>query len=416
LIEHQDTPDEDEILNPERGFYDVAPLCGAGDLAHVRAAGRTLVYTPVRLDAYRAGPLDDAILAAIEAGFERVRAAGLKSILRFVYNDGPWPVPEPDAPKAMILAHLQQLRPSLTRHQDVVAVVQAGFVGAWGEWHDSRHGLDRASERGEILNAILETVPSSRMVQVRTPRYKEETFGGSFTPAEAFSGSARARIGHHDDCFLASREVACTMHEPVEAWRAYIVAEGAFVAVGGETCAPNPPASDCQGACAELRALHFSYLNALYHPDVLARWRAQGCWAEIQKRLGYRIMLEGAHFPAAARARETIAIQLDLRNDGYASPFNARPAWIVLEQGETRRVLPLQELDVRRLGAGEASTVEARLIVPADAAAGTHQLLLWLPDAAPPLADRPEYALRLANRNLFRPERGDHVLGTIDIR
>jgi hypothetical protein len=349
---------------------------------HIRAAGLTLAYAPVRLDAYRDRPLDAALLLRLDEGWARARAAGIKLVLRFVYNDGPWPKADPDAPRARILEHLAQLAPALERGEDVIAVLQAGFIGAWGEWHDSHFGLDNPASRGAILRGILRALPASRMVQVRTPPFKRETLGGPLGPEEAFSGGDRARVGHHDDCFLASRDVACTEHEPVEAWRAHIVAEGLHVPVGGETCAVNPPETDAEHAMSEMAAWRFSFLNALYHPEVIAGWEAAGKLGVIRRRLGYRFRLTSA----TVRRHDTwVDVEARVTNDGFACLYNARPVWLVV--GDERERLTA---DPRRWRPGEEVVLHARLHAPAGARVG-----LWLPDAAASLRERPEYAIRV---------------------
>jgi len=35
-----------------------------------------------------------------------------------------------------------------------------------------------------------------------------------------------------------------------------------------------------------------TYLNRAYHPDVLKKWKTQGCFDEIQRRLGARLVLQ----------------------------------------------------------------------------------------------------------------------------
>jgi len=38
-----------------------------------------------------------------------------------------------------ILRHVDQLAPVIRDNADVIYVMQAGFVGAWGEWHSATH-------------------------------------------------------------------------------------------------------------------------------------------------------------------------------------------------------------------------------------------------------------------------------------
>ena len=52
-------------------------------------------------------------------------------------------------------------------------MVQAGMVGAWGEWHGSVQGLENSDEtKTAILEKLLSVVPEERQVQVRLPMFK----------------------------------------------------------------------------------------------------------------------------------------------------------------------------------------------------------------------------------------------------
>jgi len=43
--------------------------------------------------------------------------------------------------------------------------------------------------------------------------------------------------------------------------------------------------------------LHINYLNIDYNKKVLDRWKEQGCFDEIRRRIGYRFVLESAQLP-----------------------------------------------------------------------------------------------------------------------
>lgn len=127
---------------------------------------------------------------------------------------------------------------------------------------------------------------------------------------------------------------------------------------------------------------------------------------DIQKKLGYRLVLESARHSEATKPGGRLRLEFALRNDGYASPLNARPLRVVLDAPGTRRVAALVA-DVRQWLLGPQQ-VAVTLRVPSDLAAGTYRLLLWAPD--PDLEQRPEYALRFANKNMFDAATGLHVL------
>jgi hypothetical protein len=392
----------EELLNPERGFYDQVTLVNGGSFDHVRAAGRTLAYAGVRLDAYRDAPIAAAFLDDLGQGFGKARQAGIKIVLRFVYNNGPYPVSEPDAPLARVLEHLKQLAPVLADNQDVIAVMQAGFIGAWGEWHSSTNGLASAENKQTILLALLDALPASRMTQIRIPDAKADIFGSAaLTEAQAFDGSKQARTGHHNDCFLATASDYGTYPSPVDTWKKYVADDGRFTPIGGETCALNPPRTDCPEATAEMELLHWSFINALYNQTVIGGWQTQGCLPEIQRRVGYRLSLTSSSYSQKVRPGGVIALELALKNSGYASLFNERPVHVVLDAGTSRRVALLAKPNPRRWAAGASISIQTKLRVPADLAAGTYSLGLWLPDAATSLRDRADYAVRFANDGVW---------------
>ena len=63
-----------------------------------------------------------------------MRAAGFKCILRFAYTKVQQATPPyNDAPLSRVLMHIEQLRPVVQANEDVVLVLQAGFIGTWGE-------------------------------------------------------------------------------------------------------------------------------------------------------------------------------------------------------------------------------------------------------------------------------------------
>lgn len=67
--------------------------------------------------------------------FDTLRAHGLKALLRFAYSTDPG---VNDATQADMLRHIEQLCPFLERNKAYIHVLQAGMIGAWGEWHSEK--------------------------------------------------------------------------------------------------------------------------------------------------------------------------------------------------------------------------------------------------------------------------------------
>lgn len=382
-----------KLLNPERGFHGYTDLrdLSDGDLEDIAADGHTVVYGQVLIPEYRDKPLDDALLAQVDAAFTKIRDHGMKAVPRFHYSDGG---DEPDAELDRILEHIDQLAPLLNKHADVILLLHAGFIGAYGEWHSSQNGLDAPGPRKAILDALLTALPAPLTIGVRRPSFKNAAYGEALTEATAHDDSARARIGHINDCFLASDDDEGTYQEPGE--KDYAITDSLWVPVGGETCGVNPPRSECPAALDELALHHWTHLNAAYHPDVLTSWQQDGCYNEIACRLGYRLAALALQWPETAAPGAPLPISFNLINDGYAAPANPRPINIVFD-GPTR-FTATAAFDLRKALPGEPQTICTDTTVPANAPPGDYRIGLHLPD--PALADDPRQSIHLSNEDL----------------
>jgi hypothetical protein len=365
------------IVNPERGFHRFVDLRELDDdtLDSAAAQGLSVVYGQVLLAEYRDAPLDAAVLSEIVTGFDLVRAHGMKVVPRFHYSDA---IDEPDADLDRILGHIDQLAPLLQQHAGVILTLQAGFIGAWGEWHSSQNGLDAPEPRKQILDALLAALPDGRTVSVRRPSFKQEAYGGPLDASTGHDGSPLARVGHVNDCFLASEDDFGTYQLADE--KDYAIADSLYVPVGGETCAVNPPRSECASALAELELHHWTHLNADYHPDVLAAWQQDGCYGEIACRLGYRLALVDLRWAASGSPGGLLPVELELFNDGFAAPVNARPLTLVFD-GPTRIEIETV-FDVRTVLPGESVAICVDASLPADLPVGTYRIGLRLADPA----------------------------------
>jgi len=296
--------------------------------------------------------------------------------------------------------------------------MEAGFVGAWGEWHTSTNGIDtNTSAKAEILNAILTALPQSRFVSLRYPSDQWILNGSPIQPLEAFKGTNRARVGSHNDCFLASVEDWGTwgrlgLHT-IEQDKQYIASNSLYSVVGGETCNVNPPRSSCTTALEELARFHYSYLNADYMLDVLNGWKAQGCYDQINRRLGYRLNMKMAYLTARnATVGSRFRFQVDMANTGFAAPMNSRPVYVVFTSGSAVYTFLQPQLDPREWAAGTTRSLAFDISVPITMKPGKYTIHLWLPDASPALSSNPAYAIRLANTNTWNAVTGYNKIYT----
>ncbi len=415
----------EDFPNPERGFYRARNLVFP-ERFDLRGENITLIYGRISADDFRDRPLSEEFLAAIQRGFDEARENGIKVNPRVAYNSGPHPGAKArygdDAPKRIVMKHIEQLTPIWRKNKDVINVIDAGFIGGWGEWHTSAHGLDSLHNRRDILFAILDAVPRDRMVVQRSPRYKRAIFSGSeisddsvLTRDRAFDGSNLARVGHLNDCFLSSPDDVGTYRLadqgwPIERELGYIGGESRFVPYGGETCRLDDRGK-CENAVKEMETLHINYLNHDYNRRVISRWQEEGCYEEIRRRIGYRFVLTTARLSEEVSPGGQLHLEFSVKNVGFGELFNPRNVEVVL----MNRELDVEEIAVlnvepRFWGAGEISTCRTALRIPGDLPAGSYTLGIRLPDREPTLHDDVRYSIRFANEGMWDEATGTNVL------
>ncbi len=381
-------------------------------MSAARSQNITLLHSYLRLDSYRSSRIPQSVLDGLAAGLAKARAGGLKVIIRVAYNWGPYPNSEPDADRAWITQHLAQLKPVFAANSDVLAFFEAGFIGAWGEWHTSTHGYDTdVNAKRDILKEILAAYPADRQVSLRYPS-DVRAIVPQLTAPEA------ARVGNHQDCFGASDPDDWGTwgrdgHSPAED-KQLIAQLGQRHVVGGETCNADSPRAHCDTALNELSMMHFSDLNIDYEPGVIAGYKSEGCFDTLQRNLGYRFRLTTGNLPAGAAPGGSLPLSLTIHNDGWATPYNDRPVFAVLDgSGGT---FPIQlSTDPRTWNSGADTTLNQTVTVPSNVPKGSYRLALWLPDKASGLRSNPAYSIRFANQNVWDAARGFNVLGTVTV-
>lgn len=107
---------------------------------------------------------------------------------------------------------------------------------------------------------------------------------------------------------------------------------------------------------------------------------------------------------------EKFKFNLQLKNEGFSAPFNPRLVELIFRHSDgTTHTFELPN-DPRFWLPGEIHTIAGEISVPENFPAGDYELLLNLPDPEPKLRQRPEYAIQLANENVWEVETGYNSL------
>ena len=459
------TSSTEDIVNPDRGFYHPSitfasahsPLV-ASDLISKRTTYFTpwqanydvrtsLVFRYFVLDDFINAPISTAYLNLIEADFNTARTAGVKLVIRFSYINSTTDDPNNpncticppygDADKARILGHIAQLKDLLHTHGDILSAVQMGFIGIWGEQYYSDYFGDASpagtgyltatnwDDRSEVLDSLLSATPKHIMVQVRYPQIKQKFLYGNSAATDpalsppiaatiAYDQSNAARIGFHNDCFLASPydfgtfanydQNTANIDVELAFLRSYKADDSKYTVVGGETCfndtsIPDRLCSAVMGgrADSDMDLFHYTYLNSDYNNTVNNNWVGV-CMDDIKKYLGYRLSITTATYQNLVNPGDEFAVNMDILNEGYAALHNARLAELVLIESSTgAKYYGDLQSDPRSWAPGMTTNVSYNFCTPLDMPPGQYALYLNLADPQATLYDVPEYSIRLAH-------------------
>ncbi len=391
----------------------------------------------------------------MQAYFDELQKQGKKAVLRFAYERD-FMGRSPVGPTGeQILAHLDQLKPFLEKNKDLILVVQAGMIGAWGEWHSSVQGLENSEEtKAAVLEKLLSVVPAERNVQVRLPEFKNLLKD----KPELYK-----RLSFHDD-FIVIRPDRwdADMHEGTPKFD-QIVEESPYLVVDGELpwgfwsvgADPDSPSAgwiiDGMQAARRLFLQHYTSLSIIHnykeqHPNnrfdennppeySMVVWKKtmitedsllqhhmpvsdsyfhkkdgtkvkRNVFDYIRDHLGYRIELQSLQLPSKLVSGKENVLKLSLKNRGFATVFGEHPVYFVLidDTGEVTEFLtdanpknwqPFEPKDSTYTSL--THTVDVSLELPASVTSGTYKLGLWIPDGSDRLRYNPRYAIHCAN-------------------
>lgn len=429
----------------------------AVELKSWRNKGYSVVQVRYHTDEFRNKDFTQEFLDRLNDDFAVARQEGFKVIPRFTYN---WPLGGPDASQSQILTHIDQLKPFFEDNVDVLHMLEHGFIGMWGETHTSCNGLVDGSEPNNLTWPIVEklfgVVPKERMIALRYPKWKFIYFNDShasvkpLTEEEAYTGTIKSRWAQYDDCPVCGEwnlGTWQTNEQNAQKVINYLEVDNRYVFQGGESGDPDTSGSagdgdfdgdgwnygefdNCDRVLWQFEKMRWSTINANYGNnfgfEAASTWAKEGCYDEIERRLGYRYRLIEANIPSTLAPGNNLSMKFKINNDGWSSVHNPRMLEVILRSKITNKLTKLVLADGQSIPEDHShdprfwqsdDPVEVRLQkkLPDDLPDGEYDVFLNLAD--PLLYDRPEYSIRLANRELWEDSTGfnsmKHVL-TID--
>jgi hypothetical protein len=394
------------INNPEVGFYRYTSTGSSGGYNLINQStlegyrtneNITVIQRQFFLRDFITGiPITSTYLNNMQTDFNRIRQAGAKVTVRFSYTANSAAVYQPT--RAQIQAHIRQLAPVINRNKDVIVCVQAGFIGRWGEWYytgSTEFGdtypvsTTQWNNRKRVLDEMLLRFSSDILVQVRYVEAKQKMYGNTFI----------GRIGFYNDSFLGTWgdsgtfSVSSVNATPTAAQVSYWQTQTVNLPVSGETNMVNAPRTDCSNAMIEMNRFNWSLINKDYFPTVISNWQTNGCFSEIQKKLGYRYELVNSNIT-------NNVLTVNIKNTGWANAFKTRKVFLIFKNTlGTEYKFEVDSTNQWLEGTTKTITVPLNYNLPN----GTYNLYLHIPD---PNSTNVNYAIQFANVNTWIPTNG----------
>lgn len=413
--------------NPERGFTEelngqVSESSPYRVKNHIDANwGKndkmTMPVVLYNFNKYKSQDLPAKVLSGFDEDMAELRKLGLKCVLRFAYTERE--SDKKDATPTWVQRHLEQLHQHLVDNADVIYVLEAGFVGVWGEWYYSENYGNETqhvtANRRKVIQYLFENAPEDRFILFRYPMIQQEYLNDKtpLSASEGFSGTQKARMGCHNDAFLHNYGNMGTYgsdeNDDDPKMRQYVATQTLYVPNGGETNIDDDDAlaeKRYKDAPSEMSKYHWSFCGSTYAMPVIRRWRNSGIFDTLNIHMGYRYNLLNAEYSDQAAPGGRMNVQIRLRNVGYAPIYNERPVYLVLKNNSKTYQLPLQTDPRRWLPNNEISKIIEQVNIPSDMAEGSYHLYLYMPDKYPSIASDPRYAVRFANKDVWDSSTG----------
>ncbi len=379
--------------------------------------------------------LDETFFRNLRATLDNCRRNGCTIALRFRYDDVGKLDPEPATYDKMV-EHIEQIRADglLEDYKDIIAFVESGFVGSWGEhWGGKFCSFE---DKARLLGILLDVVPAPIPVTVRTPP-TFTTWAGiteddltDYTPEP---GSDASRVCLYNDGYMGSDIDLGTYHNR-ERDTAWVGRQALTSYFGGEfsgnleftmqydTYLP-------ENAIPEMYKTHLSYINSniyqLYKDYTFgaqydvegvdnSAYYGQTVFKFMRDHIGYRFVIRDCDLSAQVQQGDVLTVSAEIENTGFANPLMEQKAEILLEKdGDYIRT----EVDVDTKTWYSRTTVqpEFELKLPGGLETGEWNVYFKLSTGNNTLDEMHMRSVQFANNGTWHSGLGANYLGTFTV-
>lgn len=447
----------ENFVNPERGFYQALsktiPIEGqevwwseATFAAFTKNYGIIHLRFGLENFSFAAGGQDADIsedaLISLSKTLDELRRAGGTAIVRFSYNlngemkNGEYLANEPEM--SLVERHIEQLGEVLAENTDVIAGVETGMLGPWGEQHSTPLASSGEETYFRLVEAWLKVIPVTRTVSVRRPLYyiywANRKYGKNLTQDEladdiAVEGTDSYRIGVYNDGYLGSSSDLGTFKNRVEETK-WLSGQAEHTLYGGEVVADDETGllgdyNNREYLEKEAFVTHTSYLNISWNDRVISAWknsiydgsdlryRGKTDYDYIATHLGYRLVLRKSELSVRNNPGGILGVSGKVENVGFGNIINNKDLQILLISDSEKYVADV-DWDVRKIRSKSISDYHWRLRLPSSISPGKYTVYLRIRDAEEK-TDSNLRSIRFANEGIFDGKLGANKLGEITV-
>lgn len=391
--------------------------------------------------------LDEAFFKAWDETFSNCRKNGCMIAMRFRYDDLGKDNPEP-ASFEQVLHHIEQIKESglLEKYADIIAFVEAGLVGKWGEMHGGKYVT--VDYKARVLEAMLQAVPAPIPVTVRTPDIFAKWVGierkelNNFELIDSITESEysktiqenKDRVGLFNDGYMGSiNDLGTFSNREIETdWLNHQTLTSYY---GGEFSGAHDFAQSFdtylpENAIPEMYKTHLSYINSNIFPFYKdftfseeysvegvdnSAYYGQNVFQFIRDHIGYRFVIRDSKLTPKTEQGGDVTVNFSIENTGFANVVPNVQSYVVLEKDG---VFAYAEADTDCRKWNSCETVENTLEIklPDNLPAGEWNILLKLNMCTPlSLTNMTGRSIRFANENVWDSAIGANYLGTVTV-
>ncbi len=342
--------------------------------------------------------LDETFFRNFRQTLEHCRQNGSTIAIRFRYDANGYSDPEPATWEKMV-EHIEQIRADgfLEDYKDLIAYVETGFVGSWGEHWGGKYCS--MTDKARLVDLLLDVVPEEIPITVRTPLTFatwagiEESELGDYISEP---GSDAARIGLYNDGYMGSDSDLGTYHDR-ERDTTWLGRQAVTTYFGGEFSGNLEFAKQYdtylpENAIPEMYKTHLSYINSniyLLYKDYTfgeqydvegvdnSAYYGETVFKFMRDHLGYRFVIRDSRLSAEVPQGGILTVQAAIENTGFANPIKEQKAELILEKDGTY-VRTLVDIDTRKWYSRTTVTPEFQMKLPGGLETGEWNVYLKL--------------------------------------